>query len=98
MRHTILYLVGAAVVLGGCGSLVRPPRTDSASQLTAAEAFVDAFYSFDAGRLKEALSAAPESVPRIAYYQGWAEGGNYVVLQRMPCRAESPERGPAPSR
>jgi hypothetical protein len=91
MRHVILYLVGAAV-LGGCGSLLRTPPADSASRLAAAEAFVDAFYSFDPERLKETLSAAPESVPRIVYYQGWAEGGNYVVVQRMPCRTESTER------
>ena len=90
MRHVILYLIAAAVV-SGCGSLLRTPPPDSASRLAAAEAFVDAFYSFDPDRLKETLAAAPESVPRIVYYQGWAEGGNYVVVQRMPCRAESPE-------
>src|SRR5688500_13227518 len=89
MRHVILFLAGA-LVLNGCGSVLRT-RTDDASRLTAAEAFVDAFYSFDPERLTETLSAAPESVPRIAYYQGWAEGGNYTVVQRMPCRAESPE-------
>jgi hypothetical protein len=90
MRHVILPLI-AAVVVSGCGSLLRAPRPDSALRLAAAEAFVDAFYSFDADRLKETLSAAPESVPRIVYYQGWAEGGNYVVVQRMPCRVENPE-------
>lgn len=87
MRHVILSLAGA-LILGGCGVFRTPP--DSASQLAAAEAFVDAFYSFDAERLKEAMSAAPESVPRIVYYQGWAQGGNYVVLRRMPCRSEDP--------
>lgn len=90
MHHVRVFLIGA-VVLGGCGSLLRAPRPDSAPRLAAAEAFVDAFYSFDTQRLREALSDAPESVPRIVYYQGWAEGGNYVVLQRMPCRAESAE-------
>jgi hypothetical protein len=90
MRHMSVLLIGA-VVLGGCGSPLRTPRTDDASRLAAAEAFVDAFYSFDPDRLKETLAAAPESVPRIVYYQGWAQGGNYVVVQRMPCRAESAE-------
>lgn len=89
MRHVILALIGA-VALSGCGSSLRTP-SNSASRLAAAEAFVDAFYAFDPERLKETLSAAPESVPRIVYYQGWAEGGNYVVVQRMPCRSESPE-------
>jgi len=90
MRKMSIVLIGAAT-LGGCGSWLRTPRADGASRLAAAEAFVDAFYSFDAQRLTEALSTAPESVPRISYYQGWAEGGNYTILHRMPCRAESAE-------
>lgn len=32
------------------------------------------------------MSAAPGSLPRLLYYQGWAEGGNYEVLRRRPCR------------
>jgi hypothetical protein len=91
MRYVILALIGALGV-SGCGSLLRAPRTDDASRLAAAEAFVDAFYSFDSQRLMRTLAAAPESVPRIAYYQGWAQGGNYTIVRRMPCRAESPER------
>ena len=90
MRHVILCLIGA-VAISGCGSLLHAPRPSGASPLAAAEAFVDAFYSFDPERLRETMSAAPESVPRIVYYQGWAEGGNYLVVQRMPCRAESAE-------
>lgn len=90
MRKMSVILIGAAA-LGGCGSWLRTPRADGAARLAAAEAFVDAFYSFDAQRLKDALSAAPESVPRISYYQGWAEGGNYAIVQRMPCRVESAE-------
>lgn len=34
------------------------------------------------------MSTAPTSIPQILYYQGWAEGGHYVVLQRQPCRFE----------
>ena len=34
------------------------------------------------------MAAAPSSLPEILYYQGWAEGGNYVVRQRRPCRLE----------
>jgi hypothetical protein len=89
MRNVIVFLAGA-VALNGCAP--GTPRPGSAPPVAAAEAFVDAFYSFDAERLKEALAAAPESQPRIMYYQGWAQGGNYVVVRRMPCRAESPER------
>lgn len=28
-------------------------------------------------------------MPVILYYQGWAQGGNYVVLDRQACRAVS---------
>ena len=89
MRHVSLFLIGA-VALGGCGA-PGGSRSEPSPRLAAAEAFVDAFYSFDPERLKETLSAAPESVPRISYYQGWAEGGNYTVVRRMPCRVENPE-------
>ena len=83
-----LLLIGA-VALGGCGLLGRP-APEGASRVAAAEAFMDAFYSFDPARLGEAMAGAPESLPRISYYQGWAEGGNYTIVQRMPCRVEDP--------
>ena len=59
--------------------------------LSTAEALIDAFYSFDAKRLKPYLTEAPASAAAILYYQGWAEGGNYVVLRRAPCVAENAE-------
>lgn len=80
-------LAGALVVflLAGCAAS-RPPAGTAAARLAAAEAFIDAFYSFDASRLRTALSSAAESLPAIGFYQGWAEGGNYEILQRTPCR------------
>ena len=88
----------AAVFLAGC---TEPAATDPApaaadpaepvateapdADLETAEAFIDSFYSFDAERLGAYLEAAPESAPRLLYYQGWAEGGNYLVLERTPC-------------
>lgn len=86
MRLGSVVLIGA-VALGGCG-LLRSSRSETPARLAAAEAFVDAFYSFDRVRLNAALTAAPEAVPRISYYQGWAEGGNYQVVRRMPCQVE----------
>jgi hypothetical protein len=53
--------------------------------LAKAESFIDAFYSFDPVELREFLSNAEESAPSIIYYQGWAKGGNYKVLNRKPC-------------
>jgi hypothetical protein len=55
-----------------------------------AEGFIDAFYSFDPEQLKPFLANAEESAPRLSYYQGWAEGGNYKVLNRGACESESP--------
>ena len=79
-----------AVSLAACGS-----STDSGDlgpdnpDVAAAEAFVDAFYSFDSNALLVELSMATESVPTILFYQGWAEGGNYEIIDRMPCEAVS---------
>lgn len=56
-----------------------------------AEGFIDAFYSFDATQLSAFLTHAEQSAPRILYYQGWAEGGNYKVLNRGACEPESPQ-------
>ena len=55
-----------------------------------AEIFIDAFYSFDAQKLQSLLAYADETVQAILWYQGWAEGGNYKVLARSDCVAESP--------
>lgn len=52
------------------------------ANLLAAEAFIDAFYSYDSDRLAAALEMAPSVLPAIGFYQGWAEGANYKVLER----------------
>ena len=54
----------------------------------AAEALIDACYSLDTVCLRTVFSSAPGSAPQILYYQGWAEGGNYEVLDRKPCQYE----------
>ena len=54
-------------------------------QLSLAEELIDAFYSFDSGLLQSKLSAAGGSIPFIVYYQGWAEGGNYEIAERLSC-------------
>jgi hypothetical protein len=64
-----------------------PPQYASGNlPLNAAEELIDAFYSFDPGQLRVALSAAPTSQPTILFYQGWAEGGNYAIIKRESCR------------
>jgi len=72
-----------------------PYRQDAelqAKNLATSEAFIDAFYSFDASRLGPIIAKATGSADSILYYQGWAEGGNYKVLERGPCVMESTER------
>ena len=61
------------------------------SQLATAEAFIDAFYSFDETRLRDAMIDARGSMGDIVYYQGWAKGGHYIVLQREPCQLDKPD-------
>ncbi len=53
--------------------------------LATAEKMIDAFYSFDPELLKPFLAKANSAAKKILYYQGWAEGGNYKVLERPGC-------------
>lgn len=61
------------------------PAPAGDSELRTAEAFIDAFYTFDPARLRPLLVATDESATQIVYYQGWAEGGNYKLIHRNPC-------------
>jgi hypothetical protein len=85
----LLVLVMGMLALQACSHPADDQaRTSRHANLRAAEAFVDAFYSFDGDRLRAVLSAAEGSKPHILFYQGWAEGGNYKVLNRMPCKMD----------
>ena len=83
MRFVVTAVM--ALIVGGCGVPNAPHRV-SAPEVVAAERLIDAFYSFDRDQLRAAMSDAPASQPQLLYYQGWAEGGNYAVLVRKPCR------------
>ena len=75
--------------LGGCSGKA-PLQTASANPpLIAAEKLIDAFYSFDPRPLRVALTDAPASQPQLLFYQGWAEGGNYAIIERQPCQTVS---------
>ena len=84
MRRATLAIVCLACASAG------QTQAPGEGPLATAEAYIDAFYSFDAGRLRAALADAPDAVPNQLYYQGWAEGGHYLVLKRMPCRVDKP--------
>lgn len=83
-----LLVVGALVAFNGASA---EEIKATAADLAAAEAFIDAFYSFDGGRLEDALSSAQQSIPEILYYQGWAQGGHYRIVKRQSCRASGAE-------
>ena len=57
------------------------------SDLDRAEVFIDAFYSFQPEALQALLTETDDSAGAILYYQGWANGGNYKVIERNPCIA-----------
>ena len=94
----LLATIFAATALGGSGcdaggpvltkSQMSKSNPESDPNLLAAEAFIDAFYSWDAEVLAETMDS-PDMVPgeaaRALYYQGWAEGGNYRIQKRRPC-------------
>ncbi len=80
----IVFLI--LLFLVGCKNGTKAETTISKnSSITIANAFIDAFYSFDSDSLQASLSQAKKSWPSILYYQKWAECGNYEVLQRFPC-------------
>lgn len=82
-------LFGLFAFTGCHASSSRGSNPRPSPQIAAAEAVIDAFYSFDSLTLRAALMPAESAIPRIVYYQGWAKGGNYKVIDRMPCKIES---------
>ena len=80
-----LSLVAAAVTC----STEPDHSAQNQADLAAAEAMIDAFYSFDPARLQPLLSEAGQAEAAVLGYQAWAEGGNYRVLERAPCVIES---------
>ena len=73
----------AALAAGS--TLLHAATNQADTNLALSEQFVDAFYSFDPQALGPLLAAAGESQQEIVFYQGWAQGGNYVVVKREPC-------------
>lgn len=80
----LLLSAGVSACSGG-----PDPAAELEENLATAEGMIDAFYSFDASLLQPFLSEAGDSETGILGYQGWAEGGNYIVLERAPCISES---------
>ena len=88
MRQAVGLMFVACSLTVVCHAVAQD-QEHAAANVVAAEGFVDAFYSFDATKLKETLASAEESMPELSFYQGWAEGGHYEIVNRMPCQALS---------
>ena len=82
--NRILIFCCCFSVLMGCSRELAPGNA-VAMQLQKAESMIDAFYSFEAEQLRPILSTAGDAQARLLDYQGWAEGGNYLVMERAPC-------------
>lgn len=79
--------VTLVLCIAGLTACSGEPDADSAlaENLATAESMIDAFYSFDPDRLQPLLSEAGDAEGSILGYQAWAEGGNYIVMERAPC-------------
>jgi len=84
-----VILISLLFVSGCKDSPHSDAEVDVEKNIAAANEFIDAFYSFNSGELESALEYAKESKPSILYYQGWAEGGNYEIIDRHPCVARN---------
>ena len=80
VRVGVACVVLATAAMSGCAG-----DTEQSARVEVAEQFVDAFYSFDPEPLGNLLAAAGDSKQDMLFYQGWALGGNYIVMNRMPC-------------
>ena len=89
MRYVICLSIALLTQTACINSVKAATQTDIEQLILPAEIIIDAFYSFDSTELEAALSTAKSSIPSIVYYQGWAKGGNYEIVNRMPCEAKS---------
>ena len=91
MSNRPAYQISRILISGCCLSALMgcsrelDPEATLAMQLQKAESMIDAFYSFEAERLRPILVKAGEAQAKLLDYQGWAEGGNYLVMERAPC-------------
>ena len=86
-------VVKIVALVSGFQGCVLPDRlissADTEALLPIAESLIDDFYSFDGARLEQALASAGDSKESLLYYQGWAEGGNYEIIERKHCAVKS---------
>lgn len=78
MRIVIVLFI-VLFLISGCNNA---SHSDLEGNLKVANEFIDAFYSFDKDSLQAFLSQADETSQGILYYRGWAECGNYEIIDR----------------
>jgi hypothetical protein len=78
----VIFAVYLYLVTTACST-----QKETSSNIAKAEDFVDAFYSFDRSLLEPKLARAPDSAGTILFYQGFAQGGNYKIIQRQACQS-----------
>jgi len=87
----LFYSILVVLTLSACDKSVEiETQNNDDSILPIAESFIDTFYSFNSVALEVHLSAAEDSKASIIYYQGWAEGGNYQIVERKACLLTTP--------
>jgi hypothetical protein len=79
---TLFALLFTISIVSGCKNASFSNLNEN---LKIANEFIDAFYSFDKDSLQSILSMAEETRQGILYYQGWAECGNYEIIDRHKC-------------
>lgn len=83
MKPKLIVLI-ILVLSASCNNGSRSDTSQiQSSNISLAEHFVDAFYSFDKDSLASILLHATRSQPELLYYQKWAECGNYKIINRQ---------------
>ena len=80
---------GRAIEWAAWDAKMAEVEVQTAENVKTAEGFIDGFYSFDPEQLGAFLTETDETAARILDYQGWAEGGNYKVVNRGACEPKS---------
>ena len=79
MKSIKLVILGSILMSLGASVL--------SDDLESAEAFIDAFYSYDQTQLASKMDAGAQG-ERMLYYQAWAQAANYQVKNRRLCGEE----------
>jgi len=95
-QYGFASVLSLALLVGCAPAEKETPMTNAdappppAAEVMVAEQFIDAFYAFDREAMAELVKDAGPAGDRILWYQGWAEGGNYKVVNRGACELLEP--------